>query len=118
MDTNDSPTMGQCPVVHGAHSPTKLGTTSSRDWWPNQLNLKMLHQRSPRSNPRGAGFRYAEAFKTLDLEALKKQFESANNIALQEEIGWNDRVFNIDKKLTEFVPARRQKNPSCWGPYP
>ena len=46
--------------------------TSNRDWWPNQLNLKVLQQNSPRSNPMGEEFNYAEEFKKLDLEALKK----------------------------------------------
>jgi len=46
--------------------------TSNRDWWPNQLNLKMLHQNSPLSNPMGEKFNYAEEFKKLDLKAIKK----------------------------------------------
>jgi len=46
--------------------------TSNRDWWPNQLNLKILHQNSSLSNPMGEGFNYAEEFKKLDLKALKK----------------------------------------------
>jgi catalase-peroxidase len=48
------------------------GGTSNRDWWPNQLNLKILHQHSNKSNPMGEAFNYAEEFKKLDLEALKK----------------------------------------------
>ena len=48
------------------------GGTSNKDWWPNQLNLKILHQNSDLSNPMGAGFIYAEEFKQLDLEAVKK----------------------------------------------
>ena len=48
------------------------GAKSNRDWWPNQLNLKILHQNSPLSNPMGEAFNYAEEFKKLDLEALKK----------------------------------------------
>jgi catalase-peroxidase len=48
------------------------GGTSNRDWWPNQLNLNILHQHSPLSNPMGEEFKYAEEFKKLDLEALKK----------------------------------------------
>jgi catalase-peroxidase len=48
---------------------------SNRDWWPNQLNLKMLHPNPPAGNPMGEGFSYAEAFKTLDLDALKKDIE-------------------------------------------
>jgi catalase-peroxidase len=46
--------------------------TSNRDWWPNQLNLKILHQHSSLSNPMGDGFNYAEEFKKLDLDAVKK----------------------------------------------
>jgi catalase-peroxidase len=48
------------------------GGTSIRDWWPNQLNLKILHQHSPLSNPMGEKFNYAEEFKKLDLQAVKK----------------------------------------------
>jgi catalase-peroxidase len=63
---------GKCPVT-GATSRTTTGSgTSNRDWWPNQLNLKMLHQNPPAGNPMGEDFNYAEAFKSLDLQALKK----------------------------------------------
>jgi catalase-peroxidase len=48
------------------------GGTSNRDWWPNQLNLRILHQHSAKSDPMGQGFNYAEEFKTLDLQAVKK----------------------------------------------
>ncbi len=51
---------------------TARGGTSNRDWWPNQLNLKILHQNSRLSNPMGEAFNYAEEFKKLDLQALKK----------------------------------------------
>ncbi len=51
---------------------TTRSGTSNRDWWPNQLNLKILHQHSAKSNPMGEEFNYAEEFKKLDLEALKK----------------------------------------------
>jgi catalase-peroxidase len=57
----------KCPVT-GA---TARGGTSNRDWWPNQLNLNILHQHSSKSNPMGEEFNYAEEFKKLDLEALK-----------------------------------------------
>ena len=57
----------KCPVNH-----TAGGGTSNRDWWPNQLNLKILHQNSQMSNPMGEEFNYADEFKKLDLEALKK----------------------------------------------
>ena len=62
---------GGCPVMHGgAH--TTLGGQSNRNWWPNQLNLKILHQHSSLCNPMGGGFDYAAAFKTLDLAAVKR----------------------------------------------
>ncbi len=60
---------GKCPVMHHAHA---RGTIANQQWWPNQLNLKMLHQNPPASNPMGEDFNYAEAFNTLDLEAVKQ----------------------------------------------
>ena len=66
MDGNDLPSTGKCPVMH-----TSFGGRTNRDWWPNQLNLKILHQNSALSDPLGTGFDYAEAFKKLDLGAVK-----------------------------------------------
>jgi len=68
MDGNDVAYAGKCPVMHGA----RPGGRSNRDWWPNQLNLKILQQNSPLSDPMGKDFNYAEEFKKLDFEALKK----------------------------------------------
>jgi catalase-peroxidase len=62
----------KCPVTGRTSKPISGGGTSNRDWWPNQLNLKMLHQHSQKSNPMGEAFNYAEEFKKLDLEVLKK----------------------------------------------
>jgi catalase-peroxidase len=62
---------GQCPVAHGAAKHTTMSARGNREWWPNQLNLKILHQNSPLSNPLGETFDYAEAFKTLDLDAVR-----------------------------------------------
>ena len=62
---------GKCPVHHGHMSTTSSGT-SNRDWWPNQLNLSILHQNSPASNPMGEAFDYATEFGKLDLAELKK----------------------------------------------
>jgi catalase-peroxidase len=53
-----------------------VGTTANQHWWPNQLNLRILHQHSPRANPLGGQFNYAEAFKKVDLDALKKDMEA------------------------------------------
>ena len=60
------------PVTGSAHKRTAGRGTSNRDWWPNQLNLRILHQNSSLSNPMGEAFNYAEEFKKLDLDALKK----------------------------------------------
>ncbi|MEM0936375.1 MAG: catalase/peroxidase HPI [Pseudomonadota bacterium] len=65
MDGNDVST-GKCPVMH-----TSFGVQSNRDWWPNQLNLRILHQNSALSDPMGTGFDYVEAFKRIDYDALK-----------------------------------------------
>jgi catalase-peroxidase len=62
----------KCPVTGMTKKTIAGGGTSNRDWWPNQLNLKMLHQHSDLSNPMGASFNYAEEFKKLDLDAVKK----------------------------------------------
>ncbi|MCA3283397.1 MAG: catalase/peroxidase HPI [Roseomonas sp.] len=69
MDTNQS--MGKCPVMHGKPTAARFSTRANNDWWPNQLNLRILSQQSAKSNPMDAGFSYAEAFKKLDLQALK-----------------------------------------------
>ena len=62
----------KCPVTGRTSKSIAGGGTSNRDWWPNQLNLKILHQHSDLSNPMGEAFNYAEEFKKLDLEAVKK----------------------------------------------
>ncbi len=60
---------GGCPVAHGA---TSVSMRSNSDWWPNQLNLRILHQNSALSDPMGSAFDYAQEFKKLDLKALKQ----------------------------------------------
>jgi len=67
-------TGGKCPVMHGGGGMkgSAGGGTANRDWWPNQLNLRILHQNSEKSDPMGAGFDYAKAFKKLNFKALKK----------------------------------------------
>ena len=65
-------TAGKCPVMHNAPSNATFSGRSNRDWWPNQLNLGILHQHSDKSNPMGPGFDYAKEFKKLKYKALKK----------------------------------------------
>ncbi|MDZ7706780.1 MAG: catalase/peroxidase HPI [Trueperaceae bacterium] len=64
--------INKCPV----HATTAAGSRSNRDWWPNQLNLGILHQHSPQASPMGEGFDYAKAFATLDLAALKNDLHA------------------------------------------
>ncbi len=67
--------ISKCPVLGGPDRHTAVGTTSNQHWWPNQLNLKILHQNSSLSDPMGEDFNYAEEFKTLDLDSLKKDID-------------------------------------------
>ena len=73
----DQAATAQCPVMSGTQRPasqrnTAAGSMGTRDWWPEQLNLQILHQNSSRANPLGADFNYADEFKKLDLAAVKK----------------------------------------------
>jgi catalase-peroxidase len=62
----------KCPFLEASHRHTAAGALSNSDWWPNQLNLKILHQNPPMTSPMGEEFDYAEEFKSLDLDAVKK----------------------------------------------
>ncbi|MGO2880550.1 MAG: catalase-peroxidase, partial [Halomonas sp.] len=59
---------GKCPVMHGGNT---AASKSNTDWWPNALNLDILHQHDTKTNPLGEDFNYREALETLDVEALK-----------------------------------------------
>lgn len=69
---NDENKANKCPFTGGMLKRTAGGGTSNRDWWPNQLKLNILRQNSNLSNPMDEQFNYAEAFKSLDLDAVKK----------------------------------------------
>lgn len=75
---NNSNDISKCPFPHGAMKKPTIGGdgTKNRDWWPNQLKLSMLRQHSPSSNPMGNSFSYAEEFKRLDYEGLKKDLHA------------------------------------------
>ena len=92
MHGTDTKNAGKCPVMHGTRAATTFGSRTNKDWWPNQLNLKILHQNPVAGDPMGAGFSYAEAFKSLDYQALK-----------------ND-IFALMKDSQEWWPAD-------WGHY-
>ncbi|MFT4635870.1 MAG: catalase-peroxidase [Arenicella sp.] len=64
--------VAKCPVMHGANKQSATGSTANQHWWPNQLNLKILNQNAPQVSPLDDDFDYSEAFKRLDLKALKR----------------------------------------------
>ncbi|PHR24227.1 MAG: catalase/peroxidase HPI [Hoeflea sp.] len=70
---NEMPKVGKCPVAHGA---TNMSMRQNRDWWPNQLNVSMLHQNSPAASPMDEDFNYIEEFKKLDLAAIKQDLHA------------------------------------------
>ncbi len=76
METKDTASVGKCPFNHGATTSPKTSGTTNKDWWPNQLNLNILHQHDRKSNPMGEDFDYAEQFKKLDYQALKQDLHT------------------------------------------
>jgi catalase-peroxidase len=76
MDGTSGTNGSKCPVMHGAHTATQAGIKTNRDWWPNQLNLAILHQNPPAGDPMGADFDYAAAFRSLDLHAVVKDLHA------------------------------------------
>ena len=81
MDGITAQSGGKCPVMHGAPKHATFGGRSNKDWWPNQLNLKILHQHSALSNPMGEGFNYAEEVAKLDLAELKRDITALMTIS-------------------------------------
>ena len=75
----------KCPVMHGALTSNDSGGTSNKDWWPNQLNLSILHQHDRKSDPMDEGFDYGEEFKKLDYKALKKDL---NDLMTDSQDWW------------------------------
>ena len=78
-------TEGKCPVMHGSLSSNSSTGTSNKDWWPNQLNLNILHQHDRKSDPMDEGFNYEEEFKKLDYQALKKDL---NDLMTDSQDWW------------------------------
>lgn len=76
MNDKGTTNTGKCPFSHGGATSNKTSGTTNRDWWPNQLNLNILHQHDRKSNPMGEDFDYAEEFKKLDYFALKQDLEA------------------------------------------
>jgi len=72
MDNKNSNDISKCPFLGGVQKQSAGGGTSNRDWWPNQLKLNILRQNSSKSDPMGKAFDYAKEFKSLNLDAIKK----------------------------------------------
>ncbi len=99
----------KCPVTGKSSRQVAGGGTSNRDWWPNQLNLQILHQQSTKSNPMGEGFNYRQEFTMLDLAAVKKDLvalmmtsdwcRGQGHYGSDDPDGWNSAV-PIDWGLT------------------
>jgi catalase-peroxidase len=82
MDGNN---VGKCPVMHGAVTRNSTSGTSNREWWPNQLNIGILHQHDQKSNPMAKDFNYRDAFKSLDYQALKQDL---NDLMTNSQDWW------------------------------
>ena len=76
---------GKCPVSHGSDEQHSLGATANQQWWPNQLDLSILHQHDVKSNPMEGDFNYREEFKKLDYDALKKDL---NDLMTDSQDWW------------------------------
>nr|WP_166243355.1 catalase/peroxidase HPI [Paenibacillus turpanensis] len=72
MNAMDSTNSGKCPFLHGSVTTNNSSRTTNKEWWPNQLNLNILHQHDRKSNPMGEEFDYREQFQKLDYQALKQ----------------------------------------------
>src|SRR6267378_3799198 len=92
-------TEAKCPFNHTAGD-----GTSNRDWWPNQLNLKILHQHSSLSDPMDKDFNYADAFKSLDLAAVKKDLLA---LMTDSQDWWPDNV-SLDKARRLIWPIKQK----------
>ena len=88
MDGGNMSGENKCPVSGGHHGHRAAEARSNRDGWPNQLNLKILQQNSPLSDPMGKDFNYAEEFKTLDLDAVIKDLHA---LMTNSQPWWPDR---------------------------
>ncbi len=75
----------KCPVMHGAMSTYSSSGTSNKDWWPNQLNISILHQHDKKTNPMGEDFNYRNEFKKIDYKSLKKDL---NDLMTDSQDWW------------------------------
>jgi len=110
MDAKTDESAGKCPVMHTART--------NRDWWPDQLNVQVLHQNSTRSNPMGAAFDYAKEFKSLDLNAVIKDLHALMTDSQQwwpadfgHYGGLMIRQFHVGNRLPIPATVHRNRHP-------
>ena len=107
----------KCPVMHGALTRNSGGGTSNREWWPNQLNLNILHQHDKRSSPFDTDFNYREAFSELDYSALKKDLLA---LMTDSQDWWPADYGHYGPSTANLLAAfdiTREKGPKRIGPY-
>ena len=98
-------TEGKCPVMHGAMTSNSSTGQSNKDWWPDALNLNILHQHDRKSNPLGEDFNYREEFQKLDYAALKKDL---NDLMTDSQDWWACRLWSLRTIFCSFDLA------CCW----
>ena len=113
MDGND---IGKCPVMHGASIHTTNEVRSNGDWWPNQLNLKILNQNTARTDPFGGKVDYAKSFETLDVAALKadmaaclgtRQGRTVLRMVVAAQVAVNNVLPRLTAGLTTAILTKR-----------
>ena len=99
----------KCPVMHGANTKNKGEGTTNRDWWPNQLDISILHQHDQKSNPMGENFDYREHFKNIGLENIKDLNQKFDAITCL----WNvfGHVSTNEKRLNILKDIKKKLNP-------
>ena len=95
----------KCPVMHGALTTNSASGTSNKDWWPNQLDLSILHQHDQKSDPMDDEFDYKEEFQKLDFDALKKDL---NGKELSKDKANRKPKLNSKNKVTTANLIERQ----------
>ena len=106
-----------CPVTGGALRRI-AGSEANRRWWPNQLNLKVLQQNSPLADPMGKEFNYAEEFKSLDLDAVKKDLARWEKERIDEEKAKHEETktaSEVDKELEKLDDPEAKKAAGASG---
>src|SRR5579872_5161410 len=103
----EAATESKCPAMGGAHAHAVSGPLTNEQWWPNQLNLKMLHQNSALSDPMGERFNYAEEFKSLDLKAVIKDLHAL----MTDSQEWAGRLWPLWRPFHSYGVAQRRHVP-------